>query len=57
MKWWLVIMYLQNDCIQGVVDFVKKHPNASQKELNAEVEKNVLLFASRVEALKSETLI
>lgn len=39
------------ECIQSVADYVKKNPRASQRELNAEVEKNVLLFASRVQAL------
>ncbi|KAK9955323.1 hypothetical protein ABG768_015205 [Culter alburnus] len=41
----------KRECIQSVADFVKKNPRASQRELNAEVEKNVLLFASRVQAL------
>uniref|UniRef100_A0AAY4A7T1 Uncharacterized protein n=1 Tax=Denticeps clupeoides TaxID=299321 RepID=A0AAY4A7T1_9TELE len=46
----------KRDCIQNVVDFVKKKPQASQQELNAEVEKQVLLFASRVQALESTPL-
>lgn len=41
------------ECIQSIADFVKRNPRASQQELNAVVEKNVLLFASRVQALDS----
>ncbi|KAF4098616.1 hypothetical protein G5714_020646 [Onychostoma macrolepis] len=41
----------RRECIQSIADYVKKNPRASQRELNAEVEKNVLLFASRVQAL------
>ncbi|TRY97910.1 hypothetical protein DNTS_034134 [Danionella cerebrum] len=41
----------RQECIQSVADFVKKNPRASQQELNYEVEKNVMLFASRVQAL------
>lgn len=41
------------ECIQTIADFVKRNPRASQQELNAVVEKNVLLFASRVQALDS----
>ncbi|KAI5096445.1 hypothetical protein C0J45_13339 [Silurus meridionalis] len=46
----------RNECIQSVADFVKRNPRASQQQLNAEVEKNVLLFASRVQALDSSPL-
>uniref|UniRef100_A0A673N6X4 Si:ch211-191j22.3 n=1 Tax=Sinocyclocheilus rhinocerous TaxID=307959 RepID=A0A673N6X4_9TELE len=41
----------RRECIQSIADYVKKNPRASQRELNAEVEKKVLLFASRVQAL------
>ncbi|KAK7131200.1 hypothetical protein R3I94_016359 [Phoxinus phoxinus] len=41
----------RRECILSIADFVKKNPRASQRELNAEVEKNVLVFASRVQAL------
>uniref|UniRef100_H3AL68 Uncharacterized protein n=1 Tax=Latimeria chalumnae TaxID=7897 RepID=H3AL68_LATCH len=40
-------------CILATADFVKKNPRASQKQLNEEVEKQVALFAARVQALKS----
>ncbi|KAI7796179.1 hypothetical protein IRJ41_017966, partial [Triplophysa rosa] len=43
----------KTECIQTIADFVKRNPRASQRELNAEVEKNVLLFAARVQALDS----
>lgn len=46
-------MLPQMECIQTIADFVKRNPRASQRELNAEVEKNVLLFAARVQALDS----
>ncbi|KAG1943519.1 uncharacterized protein LOC120490830 [Pimephales promelas] len=41
----------RRECILSIADFVKKNPRASQRELNAEVEKNVLVFASRVQTL------
>ncbi|KAI4886819.1 hypothetical protein NFI96_018387 [Prochilodus magdalenae] len=47
----------RKECIERVADFVKKNPRASQRELNAEVEKNVLLFASKVQALDSAPLL
>uniref|UniRef100_A0A672RZT7 Si:ch211-191j22.3 n=1 Tax=Sinocyclocheilus grahami TaxID=75366 RepID=A0A672RZT7_SINGR len=43
----------RRECIQSIADYVKKNPRVSQQELNAEVEKKVLLFASRVQALHS----
>lgn len=45
------VLLSQRECIQSIANYVKKNPRASQRELNAEVEKNVLLFASRVQAL------
>lgn len=53
----LLIMSWQNECIQSVADFVRRNPRASERELNAEVEKAVLLFASRVQALDSSPLL
>ncbi|MCI4386723.1 hypothetical protein PGIGA_G00065890 [Pangasianodon gigas] len=47
----------RSECIQSVVDFVRRNPRASERELNAEVEKNVRLFASRVQALDSSPLL
>ncbi|KAM9451457.1 uncharacterized protein Hap1MRO34_021772 [Clarias gariepinus] len=47
----------RNECIRSVVDFVRRNPRATERELNAEVEKNVLLFASRVQALDSSPLM
>ncbi|XP_026859594.2 uncharacterized protein LOC113573493 [Electrophorus electricus] len=47
----------RKECIQNVADFVRRNPRASQQELNAEVEKNVHLFASRVQALDHTTLL
>ncbi|KAK2827422.1 hypothetical protein Q7C36_018348 [Tachysurus vachellii] len=47
----------RNECIQSVADYVRRNPRASERELNAEVEKNVLLFASRVQALDSSSLL
>ncbi|KAL7853981.1 hypothetical protein AOLI_G00208250 [Acnodon oligacanthus] len=47
----------RKECIERVADFVRRNPRASQRELNAEVEKNVLLFASKVQALDSAPLL
>ncbi|KAG9265561.1 uncharacterized protein LOC107197633 [Astyanax mexicanus] len=46
----------RKECIERVADFVRRNPRASQRELNDEVEKNILLFASRVQALDSAPL-
>ncbi|KAM4616308.1 uncharacterized protein ACJ7VT_009224 [Polymixia lowei] len=43
----------KRECIQSIAQFVRDKPRASQSELNAEVEKHVLLFAARVKALDS----
>ncbi len=41
----------QAQCIMGIVEYIKKHPKASQKELTAEVEKQIQLFQMKVESL------
>ncbi|CAL8247993.1 unnamed protein product [Merluccius merluccius] len=43
----------KKECIQSIAEFVRAHPRASEAELSAEVNKNVLLFAARVKALES----
>lgn len=43
--------YLQGMFIAGIADYVKKHPNASEAELAKEVQKQLELFKSRVDAL------
>ncbi|KAL2095310.1 hypothetical protein ACEWY4_010029 [Coilia grayii] len=47
----------KKECILQVADFVQKNPNASHRQLNAEVEKQVLIFAARVQALDSGSLL
>uniref|UniRef100_A0A8C8EXA8 Uncharacterized protein n=1 Tax=Oncorhynchus tshawytscha TaxID=74940 RepID=A0A8C8EXA8_ONCTS len=47
----------RKECIQSIADFVQKNPRASQKEINTAVEKHVLLFAARVQALDSAPLL
>ncbi|XP_078394082.1 uncharacterized protein LOC144678018 [Cetorhinus maximus] len=42
----------KRQCILGIVAFVKENPRASQSQLNKELEKQVLLFAARVQALQ-----
>uniref|UniRef100_W5NCD1 Si:ch211-191j22.3 n=1 Tax=Lepisosteus oculatus TaxID=7918 RepID=W5NCD1_LEPOC len=41
----------KEECILAIADYVKSHPRASQQEINRHVEKQVLLFAARVQAL------
>uniref|UniRef100_A0A3B5AVI2 Si:ch211-191j22.3 n=1 Tax=Stegastes partitus TaxID=144197 RepID=A0A3B5AVI2_9TELE len=43
----------KRECILSIAQFVQQNPRASQKQINAEVEKNVLVFAARVKALES----
>ncbi|KAM9539820.1 uncharacterized protein ACWYII_038090 [Salvelinus alpinus] len=47
----------KKECIQSIADFVQKNPRASQKEINTAVEKHVLLFAARVQALDSAPVL
>ncbi|KAG7483936.1 hypothetical protein MATL_G00043640 [Megalops atlanticus] len=47
----------KKECILSVADFVKKNPQALPEQVNAEVEKQVLLFAARVQALDSAPLL
>ncbi|MED6243106.1 hypothetical protein ATANTOWER_015040 [Ataeniobius toweri] len=46
----------KRDCTLSIADFIKKNPRASQAQINAEVEKNVLIFAARVKALETAPL-
>uniref|UniRef100_A0A667XXX3 Uncharacterized protein n=1 Tax=Myripristis murdjan TaxID=586833 RepID=A0A667XXX3_9TELE len=41
------------DCVLNIAQFLRQHPGASQAQINAEVEKHVLIFAARVKALES----
>ncbi|KAL6114985.1 uncharacterized protein ACO6RY_05631 [Pungitius sinensis] len=43
----------KNECILNISEFLRQNPRASQADINAEVEKRVLVFASRVKALES----
>ncbi|CAN9512816.1 unnamed protein product [Ophioblennius macclurei] len=44
------------ECIQSIAEFLQKNPQASQAQISAEVQQNVLLFAARVKALESKPL-
>uniref|UniRef100_A0A4W6DXP4 Si:ch211-191j22.3 n=1 Tax=Lates calcarifer TaxID=8187 RepID=A0A4W6DXP4_LATCA len=46
----------KRECILGISEFVRLNPRASQAEINAEVEKRVLVFAARVKALEAAPL-
>ncbi|XP_035798368.1 uncharacterized protein LOC111587382 [Amphiprion ocellaris] len=46
----------KRECILSIADFVQKNPRASQNQINAEVEKNVVVFAARVRALESTSM-
>lgn len=45
------IEVFQNLCINGIVDYIKAHPKASEAELTKEVEKHVKLFKENLENL------
>uniref|UniRef100_A0A8C6NLX5 Si:ch211-191j22.3 n=1 Tax=Nothobranchius furzeri TaxID=105023 RepID=A0A8C6NLX5_NOTFU len=46
----------KRDCILSISEYLKENPRASQAQINAEVEKNVLVFAARVKALETAPL-
>ncbi|MGH0114891.1 UNVERIFIED_CONTAM: hypothetical protein FKN15_065815 [Acipenser sinensis] len=46
----------KRECIHAIAAYVKNNPRASQGEINKEVEKQVLQFAARVQALESTPL-
>lgn len=45
------IEVFQNQCIAGIVDYIKKNPRASEAELTKEVEKHVKIFKENIERL------
>ncbi|KAF7646679.1 hypothetical protein LDENG_00183910 [Lucifuga dentata] len=47
----------KRECILSVAEFIRQNPGASQAKINAEVEKRVLLFAARVEALQKAPIL
>uniref|UniRef100_A0A3Q3KSN9 Si:ch211-191j22.3 n=1 Tax=Labrus bergylta TaxID=56723 RepID=A0A3Q3KSN9_9LABR len=46
----------KRECILGISQFIKDNPRASKDQINAEVEKRVLVFAARVRALETAPL-
>lgn len=47
----------KRDCVLSIAQFLRQNPRASQAQINAEVEKNVLLFAARVKALETAPIL
>uniref|UniRef100_A0A3Q2CMN7 Si:ch211-191j22.3 n=1 Tax=Cyprinodon variegatus TaxID=28743 RepID=A0A3Q2CMN7_CYPVA len=47
----------KRDCILSIADFLQKNPQASQAQINAQLEQKVLLFAARVRALETAPLL
>uniref|UniRef100_A0A3Q4GNZ6 Si:ch211-191j22.3 n=1 Tax=Neolamprologus brichardi TaxID=32507 RepID=A0A3Q4GNZ6_NEOBR len=47
----------KRDCVLSIAQFLRQNPRASQAQINAEVEKNVLLFATRVKALETAPIL
>ncbi|XP_076587187.1 uncharacterized protein LOC143320989 [Chaetodon auriga] len=43
----------KRECILSISEFLRENPRASQATINAEVEKRVLVFAARVQALET----
>ncbi|XP_064623526.1 uncharacterized protein LOC135485444 [Lineus longissimus] len=46
-----LIEQYRKECILGITKYIKDHPRASEKETQAEVTKQIQLFAARVSAL------
>ncbi|XP_070578929.1 uncharacterized protein [Ptychodera flava] len=42
---------LRAEAILGITNYIKDHPNASKEQISKEVEKHILIFAAKVEAL------
>ncbi|KAK2838199.1 hypothetical protein Q5P01_015411 [Channa striata] len=47
----------KRECIQSIAEFVRQNPQAAQAQINAEVEKRVLVFAAQVKALEKAPLL
>ncbi|KAJ0019125.1 hypothetical protein NQD34_006694 [Periophthalmus magnuspinnatus] len=47
----------KRECIVGIADFLKQNPGATEAQINSEVEKRVVLFAARVQALNQQPLL
>jgi len=41
----------KSQCMMGIVDYIKAHPNATEAELTKEIQKQVETFKQRVDAL------
>jgi len=39
----------RTQCIMGIVDYIKKHPNATEDELTKSIEKSVAVFKDQLE--------
>jgi len=48
---YFIICCVQAQCIAGIVEYIKAHPNASEADLTKEVEKHVALFKERVQSM------
>ncbi|KAM4576397.1 uncharacterized protein PAE49_006528 [Odontesthes bonariensis] len=47
----------KSECILRISEFLQQNPGASQAQISAEVEKNVLVFAARVKALETAPIL
>ncbi|KAM9360872.1 uncharacterized protein ABDE67_001500 [Symphorus nematophorus] len=47
----------KRECILSISQFLRENPRASQTQINAEVEKRVLVFAARVRALETAPIL
>lgn len=52
----MCVSVLQRECILGISEFVRQNKRATKAEINAEVEKRVLIFAAQVKALEETPL-
>ncbi|TDH12635.1 hypothetical protein EPR50_G00049020 [Perca flavescens] len=46
----------KRECILSISEFLRKNPRALQADINAEVEKRVLVFAAQVKALETASI-
>lgn len=51
------IQAFKRECIVGVAEFLRQNPGATEEQINSELEKQVLLFAARVQALNQQPLL
>lgn len=47
----------KRECIEGMAEYIRQNPRATEAQINSELEKRVVLFAARVQALDQKPLL